>query len=105
MNWNPHHFDKIKSTWQFVKIPKRTTNKNPKENVTKPKKKNKQKGKQTKRGKKIPPGKGQKKCEWQEQKNRQKRKQTKRSTKNWQNKKSIKTRGWKVEKNAKQDGK
>ena len=53
MNWNPQHFDRIKSTWQLVKIPKRTPNKNPKEIVTKPKKKNLQKGKQTKREKKI----------------------------------------------------
>ena len=46
MNWNPQHFDRIKSTWQLVKIPKRTPNKNPKENVTKPKNKNIQKGRQ-----------------------------------------------------------
>ena len=68
MNWNPQHFDRIKSTWQLVKIPKRTPNKNPKEIVTKPKKKNLQKGKQTKRDQNNQPAKGQKKCECQKKK-------------------------------------
>ena len=81
MNWNPQHFDRIKSTWQLVKIPKRTPNKNPKEIVTKPKKKNLQKGKQTKREKKINQQKVKRNANVKK-KNRQKRKQTKRSTKN-----------------------
>ena len=81
MNWNPQHFDRIKSTWQLVKIPKRTPNKNPKEIVTKPKKKNLQKGKQTKREKKINQQKVKRNANVKKKK-RQKRKQTKRSTKN-----------------------
>ena len=81
MNWNPQHFDRIKSTWQLVKIPKRTPNKNPKEIVTKPKKKNLQKGKETKREKKINQQKVKRNANVKKKK-RQKRKQTKRSTKN-----------------------